>query len=125
MKVWIKSQFFRDETEGPDTKVEKLGQLQDIANRYLMVAPHYARRVVGTLIGGINCRGDVPNTGDPFMEPITLQDLELVASTMLPQISTRPVENIITGLRFIGVASEYTEAGPALWPTGKREELYV
>ncbi|KAF8596691.1 hypothetical protein BDV93DRAFT_563086 [Ceratobasidium sp. AG-I] len=107
LKMWPKLQFFKDELEGARTKVERLGQLRDLASRCLLVAPPPEKCVVGTLAWELDCKGGDPLVREPFEKPVDLDDLEMVAGSLLFHLSTRPARNTIGGLRNLNVAAQY------------------
>lgn len=108
LKMWPKLQYRGDEIDGPFTKVERLGHLRDLASRYLLVAPPYEQCIVGTLAWEIDCKGGDPSAQEPFEQPVDTGDLEMVVRALLVQLSTRPSESVIKGLRNLNVASQYT-----------------
>lgn len=111
MKMWPKLQSnLKDPKAGEERykAMEQLAQLRDLAGRYLLVAPLHERCVVAALAAGLDCTGGDIWVEDPFMEPKDSRDFEGITSTLLRQLSTRPAENIIAGLRHLDTMSEYT-----------------
>lgn len=107
VKIWPRIQLGRNKSEEPYKKVEELGWLRDLANRCLLVAPSYERCVAEALTE-VDCTGGNLFVEDPFEEPKNLEDLKVVACTLLRQLSTRPVENVAGGLKHLNTMSEYT-----------------
>lgn len=111
MKMWPKLQSKVKNPKAEEERykaIEQLGQLRDLTSRYLLVAPLHERCVVAALAGGLDCTGGDIWVEDPFMDPKDFRDLEGVASSLFRQLSTRPAENTVAGLRHLDIMSEYT-----------------
>ncbi|KAF8596685.1 hypothetical protein BDV93DRAFT_527902 [Ceratobasidium sp. AG-I] len=107
LKMWPELQSDRDKGEEPYKRLERLGQLRDLASRCLLVAPPHEQCIVGSLAWGIIINEDDVFLKDSFGGPKDPKDLEIVTCTLIRQLMTRPVSNTILGLKQLNTMSQY------------------
>ncbi|KAF8596688.1 hypothetical protein BDV93DRAFT_527904, partial [Ceratobasidium sp. AG-I] len=108
LQMWPKLQSRAYKINGPYTQAELLGQLKDLASRWLLVAPPYEHCIVGTLDCAIDYKGEDPSVKDPLLKPHDLNDLKTVTRTFLLRLSNRPARNTTWGLRYLNMMTRYT-----------------
>ncbi|KAF8596684.1 hypothetical protein BDV93DRAFT_563081 [Ceratobasidium sp. AG-I] len=106
VKMWPTVQLMKQDPKGPNNKLEKLRQLQDLACRCLLVAPLHERCIVGSLDWVIDCTRET-SFADSFGEPQGSGDFELILNTTLVQLSTCPAKKIAGDLKYLSTMAQY------------------